>query len=166
MKTEIMTEDWMVDVPRATPATIPVPESAPFAPTEGERLRARQLGRIEAWAEDLKAFFGAKAERLVSCSLTFALGDYLMAQRAIAALLHDWRIEREAAYDRFRPERPAILERRVVKTGPRSYDYAIAEGRQFWVGPQGTRLVIGLKLNEDRKEPSSDMTFFVPADGY
>lgn len=161
MNREFMIEDWMTcDVHLTEP--LRTRESIDVGISERrDRLQARQLERVESYVDDLRDFLGDGAERLVSRSVKFTEADYIVAQRALIALLPGWTLRRETAYNSYQPHRPMMIERKAVKVGPRAYDYAIAEGRQFWIGPQGERLVAEFDYSEDKKEAYSEMTFFV-----
>jgi len=156
-----MIEDWMMHDVRQ-PETAPPRESRkPSAAERRDRLQARQLERVESYVDDLRVFLGDGVERLVSRSLKFNEADYLVAQRALAALLPGWKLEREAAYNCYRPGSPMMVVRKAVKVGPKSHDYAISEGRQFWAGPDGERLIAEYEFTEGRKEAWCEMTCFV-----
>lgn len=124
-------------------------------------LRVRQLTRSEAPYEDLRAFYGEAVDSLVEISWSIHRADFLMAQRGLAALLEGWRVEREC---RYMGEQPAVLLRKAIQVGPEDHDFALAEGRQFWISPTGERFVLDL---EDEFSPMSEdgqITLTVPMD--
>lgn len=122
-------------------------------------MMRRQCERIEAPAEDLRDFFGEESDMLVTFTLEVNVSDFLMAQRALTGLLEGWRVVGERRYDRMYP---ALVERCAVEVAPKTFDFAIRQGRQFWHGPGNEKLAIDLDIDEDRKNPWSEMTFLVP----
>lgn len=129
------------------------------ATSEIQAIKLRQLRRYESEQEDLREFFGAEADGLITLTLEVNVMDLLMAQRALAGLLPAWRVVREATYDAWRP---ALIEKHAVKVGPDAHDYVIKDGRQFWLDPHtGERLVLELEVADDPKYPFSEVRFRV-----
>ncbi|MEQ8820737.1 MAG: ATP-binding protein [Sumerlaeia bacterium] len=126
-------------------------------------LRRRQQDRLERPVEDLREFFDGDSDQLVTISLFINITDFLMAQRALAALLEGWTVERECRYEY---DEPALVQRRAVEVAPKKFDFVIREGRQFWRGPDGEKLVIDLDTEENTTHPSSQMTFSIPQSRY
>lgn len=124
------------------------------------RLEANHYERAEAAVTDLREFFGLGAEQLVTRTLEVNVLDLLMAQRALAALLPDWRIVAEEGYN----YRMAVLVKRLaVEIAPDSHDFVVRNGRQFWEGPGGQRMTVDIWASDDRRIEESELTFAIPA---
>lgn len=124
-------------------------------------LRVRQLSRSEAPYEDLREFYGDAVDSLVEISWNIHRADFLMAQRGLAALLDDWTVQREC---RYMGEHPAVLLRKAIQVGPEAHDFALAEGRQFWVSPDGDRFVLDLEDDYSPMSEDGQLTLTVPMD--
>lgn len=132
-----------------------------------DQLRELQIGfyqRHEAAVEDLLRYFNEEADQIVSVTWDVSVIDLLMTQRALAALLADWRVVRETRYS-YRCRQ--LAERYAVEVAPKQFDFLLRQGRQFWAGPGGQRLAIDLYVDEDtRNKEESQITFNIPRGRY
>lgn len=122
-------------------------------------LRVRQLRRVEAPYEDLKTFYGDGVTELVEISWYVHKADFLMVQKGFAALLTDWKIEREC---RYYGEQPGILLRQAISTGPDEHEFALANGRQFWTSPEERKLVVEMDYDNSPMSTETEILFTVP----
>lgn len=119
----------------------------------------RHYERVEASVSDLRAFFEEDADDLVVLRMDVNEMDLLMVHRALAAMLADWTIVRETAYDE---DRPILLSHHAVEVAPEHHDYVVRDGRRFMESPAGDRMVVDIWCSPDRRHPHSHATFAVP----
>lgn len=123
-------------------------------------VASRRLHRAESFVQDLLDFFG-EGVPLTSVLKEYAPHDHLMAQRAIPALLPDWRLVREVSYCGLEP---TLVKRMAVSTGPKTHGFAIGDGRQYWRSPEGECLAVDFLFDSDFSGPYCEVTFHIPED--
>lgn len=122
-------------------------------------LSIRHYERQEAAVADEMEFFGDQAENTITRTIRISLSDLLMTQRALKALLPEWKIVRETCYD----WRKSVNTRRLaVEVAPEQFDFVLEWGRQFLHGPGGERMIMDVFADSDRDCDDSEMTFTLP----
>ena len=124
-------------------------------------LQMRDLHRGFESIEDLRQFFGADSEDLLTSHREVNKMDLLMVQRALAALLPGWRCVRERRY--VHRGQDQLAEQMAVEVAPGRYDFMLRCGRQFWEGP-GTddRLTTDVYVDDDPAYTDSTIRFSMP----
>lgn len=125
-----------------------------------QNLTIRHYERQEAAVADELQFFGEETDQTITRTIRISLSDLLMTQRAIKAMLPQWKIVREACYN----DRKSVNTRRLaVEVAPDQFDFVLEWGRQFWCGPGGERMIIDVFADKDRECDDSEITFSLPA---
>jgi len=124
-------------------------------------LGAVRLVKENSDTRDLKNFFGEDAERLVAFTLSHTLRNALMAQRAVRALLADWRIVCTKRYSY--NGKDLLVERLAVQVGREEYEFIVEAGVQYWESAEGARMVIRyLVVNHRAPGTFYEMQFLLP----